>query len=235
MKRSRAPSQIASQTTTTTVVKKAKALPQKKFSVPRWVGKPTTGFPKELRMTHRYVDYKTFVSTGGAVGSHTFRCNGMYDPDYTATGHQPLYFDQLTAIYNHFTVLNSKIVVKFSTDTGNSAVPVIVNLFINDDTTVTPAGMSAQAEQNSSRFGIVQCTGNNTLTLKSRWSAVQAFGPGAISDPNLQGTSAADPTEQQYWSIQFQGIDGLTTVKVYAQIMIEYDAIWQELKDIAAS
>lgn len=240
MKRSNAPSVLAggaSQTVTTTVVKKAKTVPSKAkpFGPPRWVGKLKTGFPKELRIKHRYVAYKTLTSTTGALGSQTFRCNGMFDPDHTSTGHQPLYFDQLAALYNHFTVLNSKITVKLTAGTANSAVPMQVAMYVNDDTTVTPSGIEIQAEQSTGRFGMVPVQGNGTLVLTSKWSAKENFGPYAISDPNLQGSSAADPTEQQTWSFQYQAADLASTVVVYAQFVIEYDAIWQELKDIGTS
>lgn len=233
----RSATQASTQTVTTTVTKKAKAAPKvpRPFGTPSWAGKTKTGFPKELRIKHRYVDYKTFTSTAGVLGSQSYRCNGMFDPDYTSTGHQPLYFDQLAALYNHFTVTASKITVKFLAGTANSAVPLLVAMYVNDDTSVTPANLYNQAEQSTARFGMVPVQGNGTLVLTSKWSAKENFGPGVISDPNLQGTSAADPTEQQLWSIQYQSADLAATSTCYAQITIEYDAVWQELKDIGGS
>lgn len=234
MKRSRTASVGATQDTVMTTASKKRYSSKKSFSVPYWAGRPKTGFPKQLRIRHRYVDNITLVSTTGALASQSFRCNGMFDPDYTSTGHQPLYFDQLSAIYNHFTVLNSKITVKFYTVTS-AVVPMSVAMFINDDATVTPSGPAAQAEQSSARFGMVPGGANQQLTLTSKWSATQAFGPGALSDPNLQGNSAGDPTEQQLWSIQARSADLASTQTLYAQVLIEYDAVWQELKDIAGS
>ena len=36
------------------------------------------------------------------------------DPNHTGVGHQPLYFDQLMTIYNHYIVIGAKITVKFT-------------------------------------------------------------------------------------------------------------------------
>jgi len=66
------------------------------------------GFPKQMTMTHVYEDVITLTSVGGIIQTYLFSANGMYDPNITATGHQPYYFDQMTALYNHYTVIGSK-------------------------------------------------------------------------------------------------------------------------------
>lgn len=40
----------------------------------------------------------------GAIVTHSFRTNSLFDPDYTAGGHQPYQFDQLTGIYGAYIV-----------------------------------------------------------------------------------------------------------------------------------
>lgn len=34
--------------------------------------------------------------------------NSLYDPDFTGTGGQPFYFDQLSAVYNRYRVLRAE-------------------------------------------------------------------------------------------------------------------------------
>lgn len=202
------------------------------FRVPRWAGKTLTGFPKELRMRHRYVENSSLSSAGGQANA-IFSCNGMFDPNVGGAGSQPLYFDQLAGIYNHYTVLASKCTVRL---TGNAsmAIPILCNVFINDDSTLTPSFRSLQ-EQNSAVYGTLVPSGNQNLTLTKRWSASENFGPGPIADPNLQGTSAANPTEQQMYHLSVQVADLATTYTLYYTITIEYDCVWQELKDISTS
>lgn len=36
---------------------------------------------------------------------HLFRANGIFDPDVTGTGHQPLYRDQVADLYTNYTVI----------------------------------------------------------------------------------------------------------------------------------
>lgn len=234
MKRGRSSSVVES-SQTTTIVKKAKPRTKQSFSVPRWAGRSKTGFPKELRMKHRYCETFNFAGTAGAINNQTFSCNGMYDPNTTGAGHQPMYFDQLSAIYNHYTVLASKITI--SAVIADTVInPVHLVCYVNDDSTLTPASIQARMEQSTARFTTVLPSGNGRAVLTNRWSATQNFGPGAISDPNLQGDATTNPTEQQFYTISGQVADLVSSWGISGvYVVIEYDAIWQELKDIASS
>jgi len=190
------------------------------------------GFPRQLTIRHRYVDNQRIVSTTGALSTLSYRCNGMFDPDASAGGHQPMYFDQLTAIYDHFTVIKSKIKLTFTPEGGTSFASF--GVFINDDNVLTPATLAGCQEQSSSLNGIMSLTSSDPQVRTSYWSAVKAFGPNPLANDNLQGTSAADPTEQQTWTI-YVGNTTATTVNVAVLIEIEYTAVWDELKDLASS
>jgi len=157
----------------------------------------------------------------------------MFDPDVSGSGHQPLYFDQLTAIYNHYTVLTSTIVIRWRSR-GSSA-SVVAGVFINDDSTVTPSNAVFRLEQSSAVYKTIGYQQSEEVVVTKKWSAKQAFGPSAISDPNLQGTSSANPSEQQMFTITMSPLDGSTTATIDAFVTITYDCVWQELKDIAAS
>jgi len=184
-------------------------------------------------MKHRYVDSHRITSTAGSLATYTYSCNGMFDPNITGTGHQPMYFDQLSAIYNHYTVLNSKISVScvaIATAAG------VIGVYINDDASVVPGTAIGLCEQGTANYRIVNIgTSLPTLSLRRKWSAKQAFGPGAISDPNLQGSASANPTEQQAFTCFVQSIDLSSTFAIDFFVTIEYDCVWQELKDIASS
>lgn len=236
MKRSRAPSAVASQTTVTTTKQMKTAVPRtgKYFGKPSWAGNVRTGFPKELKFTHRYVSPLVLTSSSSSFQKNSFSCNGLYDPDATGTGSQPLYFDQLAALYNHYTVLSSKITIQLVPRSGMS-VYGIYGVYINDDTTVTPASSDRACEQSTSSYTIVGSL-QQPIKLRRSWNAKNAFGPGALSDPNLQGTSAANPTEQQFFTVFWQELAAAGTSQVVDAICtLEYTAMWQELKDIGGS
>lgn len=50
----------------------------------------------------RYSEFT--VSSASVLHNVTFRLNSLFDPNYTSTGHQPMGFDQLAALYNRYRV-----------------------------------------------------------------------------------------------------------------------------------
>lgn len=224
--------------TTTVVSKKGrgskKSRAKSTFGRTWYSGKPTTGFPASLRFRHRWCTYFTLSSTAGALATYRLSCNGLYDPDVTSAGTQPLYFDQLAALYNHYTVEKSKITVQGCAGNGQTD-PMIFGVFINDDATVTPTTAISCCEQTTCAYTHV-ITNDGNKRVSKKWDAKNAFGPNTVGDPNLQGTSAANPTEQQVFTVFAQStIATPSAMTVTCFVTIEFDTVWQELKDIAAS
>jgi hypothetical protein len=206
---------------------------QQAFRVPRGVGKIQTGFPKQLRMKLRYC-FSARLTTGlGTPARYQFSCNGLFDPDITGTGHQPMLFDQTMAMYNHYTVLNSK--ARFTFQPASAIFNSIAG-YIEDDTSTTPANVLAAAEQSTGKYLILGATAdftNNHMTLE--WDAKQAFGGDILDNDNLQGTSAANPTEQQYFTIVLQDPEFAAVTATVFTVVIEYDTIFEELKNLDSS
>lgn len=65
-----------------------------------------SAMPPTTFTRHRYCSRITLTGgLGGITGSpHVFRLNGMFDPDITLVGHQPLYYDQMAALYATYCV-----------------------------------------------------------------------------------------------------------------------------------
>lgn len=206
-----------------------------RFGIPRSLRLPTnSGFPKQLKIRHRYHTTVTSTSVAGAPAVYLFSCNGLFDPDISSTGHQPMYFDQVAALYNHYNVISSKITVKFA---PGSATVNVIGIYIEDDTTVTPTSADAMCEQPSgvSSLLLAGAGPSEVVTLTKKWSAQSAFGASPLQNDNLQGSSGANPSEQQYFTI-FQADSQLTNAStVIFSVMLEYDAIWDELKNLTQS
>lgn len=196
------------------------------------------GLPKMATVTHRYVDSKVMNMTGGAVSTYTFRCNGMYDPDYTGVGHQPLYFDQMSALYNHFVVIGSKITVRFAgtiASAGGNSVPIIACLQTHPSVSPTYTDPLLAAEQNYSNIRLMGPGQDTKIVMTSKWSAKKTFGAGILANTELQGTPSADPTEQSYFTISARPMDAITNCSCQMIVTIEYIAVWKELKQITSS
>lgn len=187
-------------------------------------------FPKQLFNTMRYVDLINIPQVTGA-GRWQFSCNGLYDPNITGTGAQPMYFDQLVAIYDHYTVLKSKIKITIfnNTDTMTN-----YTLYIDDDTTSNnTAYVAAQYDTAKTRYEKTQVAG--AITMYATWDATKMFGPNPQAQDSLQGTSAANPTEQSYFTIITldQGLTSGTTIG--ALVEIDYYCVWDEYVTTPAS
>lgn len=192
------------------------------------------GFPKKMCMTHKYHEVVGLTSTTGVVGTYKFQCNGMYDPNTTGTGHQPMYYDQMAAIYNHWTVIGSKIIIKITPTTGSS-VPFYITLAQNDDSVAT-GGIDANAEYGSGRRLLFGASTDSVKTMSNKWSAKKTFGGSVLGNDNLQGSSAGvDPSEKTYWHINLQAADQVSTQSVIIDVLISYIAVWEEPKDIIGS
>jgi len=191
------------------------------------------GFPKKMLMTHKYFQTFDISNIAGATASYQWVANGMFDPDATGGGAQPLYFDQMANVYSHYTIIGSKITV-----TVNQALMAntnaIAGLYVNDDGTITPT-LTALMEQSTSKYVILPHSSNNTKTLRAKWSAKKNFGGSILANNNLEGTSGANPPEQSIYTLVIYP-QNLSSSQTYnCQVMIEYIAVWKELRDIAGS
>jgi len=200
-----------------------------KYPVSRSLG---IGFPKMLKMTHKYVETVQLLFTG-VLATYRFRANGLYDPNQTGGGHQPIYSDQVKDLYNHYTVIGSKITVKF-VPTSTSSVPQHVGINLNDDTT-TPTGFNDLSEQTQSKIKAIAYSPERPVTLTCKYSAKKMYGGSVLANSDLRGTGTSDPSEQAYFLLYSFPLDGATSVGLYCVVNIEYIAVWRELKDIAGS
>jgi hypothetical protein len=94
-------------------------------------------FPRTLVKSLKYCDLISMTeASAGAGSSQIYRLHDVYDPDFTATGHQPLYFDQLctsTGPYMGFVVLRSKFRLRIC-NTGST--PILLTVSVVPYTTI---------------------------------------------------------------------------------------------------
>lgn len=198
------------------------------------------GFPRRMTMTHRYAQTGIITTGGsGAMTTYNFRCNGMFDPDQTGGGHQPMYFDQMAAIYDHYTVIASKITVTFASadttpTTTQMRIPFTVGVFLNDDSTTTP-GINGVLENSLMKTHSFTMNPGNSRTMKLGWSAKKTFGGSILGNSSLVGTATVNPAEEQFFTLFADSAAMLDATDIFYRVQIDYIAVWTELKDIASS
>jgi len=192
------------------------------------------GFPKKVQMTHKYRERLVFTTGAGTPSYYYFSCNGMYDPNITGTGHQPIYFDQMTVLYDHYTVIGSKVTLRISQATA-AGVSATIALFINDETGLTAASIQAISEQSSGTIRTIPQASSIETLLSKKWSAKQTFGGSVLGNDLLQGNSSSNPQEQSYFTFGVQANDLSSVAVLNIDVEVEYIAIWDELADINSS
>ena len=195
------------------------------------------GFPKKVVATHKYSDFFTVKSTAGIVAKYTFSANDMFDPNVSGTGHQPMYFDQYCALYNHWVVIGSK--CRFKVLPQSSVQPPFAIAAMTNDDATTPviAGGITTAYEETNGKPIKLFAGDSTDTTKSvmlKYSAKKTFGKNIIGNSLQQGTASAGPTEGYYFDLYVGGLTAADAT-VCVVVEIEYIAVWTELKDINPS
>lgn len=175
----------------------------------------------------RYVQDVQLTSTAGAPGFYQFRANSLYDPDYTGTGHQPMRFDQMAAIYADYCVVGSKINVKH---VGNGLTNVAQKLvvYLNDTHLTSLLYVNDLIEQGRCKY---ICTNDNSAkhrdSVSLGFSAKKFFGVTNIKDNILHIGAPVDqnPTDQAIFIIANQPLDGSSTCSIWVTVTIDY-LVW---------
>ncbi len=168
--------------------------------------------PSSADVTFKYVDRVTIDAGGsGAIGLYQFSCNGMYDPDITGTGHQPLGFDQWmgtsasTGFFNHYTVVSSIIRVTAFSQAADGTGQSVVALGISDDTTVSTDfnAMLENPTYTRATLGSIG-SGHDVVHLTKRFDAAKILGlprESLYARDDLRGAYSSNPSEQSYFSL----------------------------------
>lgn len=207
---------------------------------PGRVPRLTLGFPKSRLAKLRYVDQVRLEPGLASQLTHSFRANSLFDPDYSGVGHQPMYFDQFSALYNHYTVLGSKISIRVLPEESTmTAAPydIYVGVLLDDDVASIPTG-TAMMEQKLCKWrympGITN-GGTRARHLSTTYSAKKFHGvKDVVDNDRLQAAITANPAEVAFFNVfagSFQG--NPQTVSMI--VTIEYIARFSELKTITQS
>lgn len=195
-----------------------------------------TGLPQKVMVKHKYVETLNTSMSAGQFQGFAWKANGMYAPSTYSGAHQPMYFDQYAALYNHFVIIGSKCTFTIShISEADNAHTFRVCAFLDDNNSISAASVDAVAEATQARKQKHVTAEQGTPTfLKSTFSAKRVFGGSILGNKALTGTAAADPTELSYHVIAVQATPTLEA-HFLLTVEIEYVAIWTELKEVAQS
>lgn len=180
----------------------------------RPVGTMLTGVPSQRMIKMRFVQTNILASVAGTLAQQTFRWNSIYDPDYTGTGATALGYDMWSKMYNHYTVMATKLRTHW-TFYNSDGVPIYYGLFNQ----AAPAALSTNPDfldgQGMGKIRMCQghvYGGNNDKELSLYWRAKKWFNIADVKDnqDRLGADFGANPpsTGDAYVSLYFKSGSG---------------------------
>jgi len=194
----------------------------------RGVRPPVYGFPNTIITKLRYCDTIQQTSTTGSVWGYVFAANGIYDPDISSTGHQPMYRDNFAALYDQYVVLGSKITVTCTNLSTTNGAIIGIN---GDDDSSGSSTLATKMEQNNSLWSHLgpQGSGQDTVTIRANHSPLRDFGVAVKDDGSSATAVGANPGE--LWCFQvFGAAYGANTNTFQFSVEIEYTVKFTELQ-----
>ena len=190
----------------------------------------------KYRAKLNYYDVVTLSTLGGGAGTYIFSANGLFDPDITGTGHQPMPFDQIMLSYEHYCVTAARLTVNFQNVSTTLSVGVGLSL---------KASNTAQTNyQYLIENGLIV---RDRLALSPSDDAVKTleipisiskFGsvPQLLDNPDYQGSVAANPVEQSYFQISVWNPNTSGVVAgIVCEVFLEFDAVFTEPRQNSSS
>lgn len=213
-----------------------------------WIARPLTtsgqrfgGFPKVAMTTLRYVDnLPTFNAGAATVDAYFFSCNGAFDPNISGAGAQPMGWDQWTAVYNHYVVVKSRIMVIFSPDDTDATYMAVYGITIDDSGSLSDNATTTMMERGQTRFHVQPAANAATgrcPKITMGFNARKHFGRTDIqdNDQDLGAAVTANPSEQAYYCVWAGALSGDDVGVCRSVVIVEYTIIFSEPKDFPVS
>lgn len=192
-------------------------------------------FPNITTRKLRYADRGAASSVSGVVGSYVFSLSGLYDPNITGVGHQPMGFDEIMPFYEHYHVLHVDVHVTFEIEGSARG---FVALKVTPDTSLpsVPTTILEEGRNVVDYIDAVQ-SANAAKVLRASVNVPGVMGltrRNFLADTDTGGAINSNPVEQTYLHCCVWG-NAVTTINVAVNIVLEYTAIFTEPRNLASS
>lgn len=189
--------------------------------------------PQRYFTTLRYSENVSFaVSASNTLYNYVFR-SGIYDPDVTGTGHQPLYRDQLAALYNKYRVYGIKYYIAIKSGTAIELTTFYVKH--NSDST-TDTSLYTLRERAEGKALVLNAANGAVNKTRGYMSVPKTFGISKkefIADDDFVSSIGADPAKTAYLQLYSHTVGGATTI--YAAVDLVYYVEFFDRIDVASS
>ncbi len=193
--------------------------------------------PKTKLVKHPWAERLILTSGAGKALSESYIANGLYDTLGTANTHQPVGFDEMSALYDHHTVLSAKIWLECATE--HSAADFYMGILVSDSPDFqTGQKATDMMERGGSNWTLVvnSTVGGSIATARlSRAVSIPKFlgvSPAAMTaDNRLKASGNNLPTERVYFHVWIAPTNDASTIANQdITVRIEMVTLWSEPK-----
>lgn len=192
----------------------------------------TSGIPRNRVSTMRYSDLYTLTSTTGVIAYQIMNANSVYDPDATGVGHQPISYDIMAQLYNHYTVIGSKVKVEFIDSGASSDSPGVCGVFLHDEDASPYSSVDSFQEARKGQSKVIQGGHSRPIVVHGKFSAKKFFNIKDIKDniSRIGAGIASNPSDRGCFIIWYATADGSTNTMT-ARVTVDYLVSWSEPKE----
>lgn len=193
---------------------------------------------KTKRQVFRYVD-RIILNPGiGTLATHIFSANGLYDPDVTGVGHQPIGFDQLIGVfYNHYTVIGAKIKATFVADSDATTNQACIVAIETKSSTTNTLDYSDLLEHGNSTSRVMTTGTANQKAIVTRYVNLSKFlGQKVLQEDANAGSATTNPNEGVFFHVTATAVgNSLDPPPMNVIVEIDYIAVLHEPKALIGS
>lgn len=161
--------------------------------------------------------------------------NGLFDPDVSGTGHQPLGFDEWMALYDRYRVLASTCTVTTINNTASAGNNIQTTLIPTNQQTAIANDDEAEELPDSTENTAGVSTGPAEDTVSRSMQTSYMVGvPNIRYSTEYSGTNSANPVQQWYWRV-FHASVNASAITAFVNINIKYTVEFYQKRMLSQS
>ncbi len=178
----------------------------------------------------------TYNLAGGvpAPNAQVILMNSLYDPDSTGTGHQPLDYDQLTAIYLKYLVVE----FEYHLTLYNLATIGTKWVIAMSETDISGRTVDALSESKFTKAGIIGRAdgGDCMVRVSGRMPLSRIMGQRVLdSDGSMYANYNASPTDGAFFIIKAASLDAVSNANIYVKAEFIFHAFFKDRNEPSQS
>lgn len=187
----------------------------------------------------RYCQTISIDAAAGFTNSRLFRCNSLYDPDYSSTSttqHQPLGYDQWMNFYTIYCVLGSKITV--TPINVSDTIPLMFGVTLRQGGVTFAVDPTTLREQGDSCWryaGNMNKTGRKSITKNFSTKRFLGFN-NPTNENSCCASATGNPASVAYYQLWVAAADGVANPpNCTLQITMDFIAHFSQPKVLSQS